>query len=227
MKKMNMWVTYHQDEQIKEYSLCEDENTHLFKGNRVDVTGVNLNYLNSFYSEIVTLYWVWKNNVKSEVVGFCHYRRQFHKLLDIRKGECQVLGLNPTSSVFAHYKLAHNYHDLYDVIDIVNDLYGLGNRYAKYLMEGKVFIPFCCFVMHWKDYLRLCNFLFEILFEFDKRNSLNLDPVKYRAKAERDFRYGNIDYQQRYMGFLAERLISSFLVNDMKVLCIKEISRKE
>lgn len=226
MKDINMWVTYHQDDQIEEYSLCEDAHTRLFKGNSTDVEGDNINRLNAFYSEIVTLYWVWKNEARSEVVGFCHYRRQFRKLLDIGKGDCQVLGLNPINGVFTHYKLAHNYLDLYGIIDIVNDLYGIGNKYAKYLLSGKVFIPFCCFVMHWDDFVKLCNFLFEILFEFDRRNSLGFDPTKYREKAESDFRYGNVDYQQRYMGFLAERLISCFLVNEMNVLCIKEISRK-
>lgn len=114
---------------------------------------------------------------------------------------------------------------MYSVIDIVNDLYGVGNKYSKYLLEGKVFIPFCCFVVHWDDFVRLCDFLFEILLEFDRRNSLGLDPVKYREKAERDFRYGNVDYQQRYMGFLAERLVSCYLLNEMNVLCIKEISK--
>ncbi len=222
---MNMWVTYHQAEQIGEYSLREDEHTRLFKGNSMDVEGDSINHLNAFYSEIVTLYWVWKNDVRSEVVGFCHYRRQFRKFLDIRQGECQVLGLNPSKSVFAHYKLAHNYQDLYEVIDIVNDLYGEGNKYVEYLLHGKVFIPFCCFVMHWEDFVKLCDFLFEILFEFDKRQSLDFAPARYRAKAERDFRYGNIDYQQRYMGFLAERLISCYLVNEMDVLCVKEISK--
>lgn len=223
---MNMWVTYHQDSQIREYSLCEDGNTHLFKGNRLDVAGDNINRLNAFYSEIVTLYWVWRNDVRSEVVGFCHYRRQFRKLLDVREGDCQVLNVNPTNSVFAHYKLAHNYQDIYSVIDIVNDLYGAGNKYSKYLLEGKVFVPFCCFVMHWDDFVRLCDFLFGILLEFDRRNSLGLDAARYRAKAERDFRYGNVDYQQRYMGFLAERLISCYLLNEMNVLCIKEISKE-
>ncbi len=220
-----MWVTYHQDSQIGEYSLCEDEHTRLFKGNRLDVAGDNINRLNAFYSEIVTLYWVWRNDVRSEVVGFCHYRRQFCKLLDVQEGECQVLCLNPTIGVLSHYKQAHNYQDMYSVIDIVNDLYGTGNKYVRYLLEGKVFIPFCCFVVHWDDFVRLCDFLFEILFEFDRRNSLDLAPEKYREKAERDFRYGNVDYQQRYMGFLAERLISCFLLSEMNVLCIKEISK--
>lgn len=221
-----MWVTYHQDNQIDDYSLCENENTHLFKGNSMEVAGDNINHLNAFYSEIVTLYWVWKNEVKSEIVGFSHYRRQFRKLLDIQEGDCQVLSLNPTNSVFIHYKLAHNYQDLYAVIDIVNDLYGIGNKYTKYLLDGKAFVPFCCFVMHWNYFMKLCNFLFEILFEFDQRNSLGFDSEKYRKKAERDFRYGNVDYQQRYMGFLAERLISCYLLNEMNVLCIKEISKE-
>lgn len=223
MKELNVWITYHRDEQIQEYSLHEDEICRLFKGNNLAITGENINYLNAFYSELVTLYWVWKNKKKSAIVGFCHYRRQFGKLLELQLGECQVLCVNTHCNVFKHYKLAHNYQDLYDIIRILNELYGIDNKYSKYLLEGTVFIPFCCFVMHWEDFEKLCEFLFKILFEFDRRNGLSLNPVQYREKAERDFPYDNVDYQQRAAGFLAERLISCYLLHELKVLCLNEI----
>lgn len=225
MKNVNIWVTYHKDDQLEQYPLPEEEMYHWFKGNKLNVTGENINHLNAFYSEIVTLYWVWKNKVKSSVVGFCHYRRRFPKILDVKDGECQVLAMNRNTDVFAHYKFAHNYHDLYKVIDILNDLYGKDNKYSQYLLHGKTFIPFCCFLMNWADFEKLADFLFKVLFEFDRRCGLNLESCKYREKAEKDFRYDNVDYQQRMMGFLAERLISGYLLNEMDILCINKISR--
>lgn len=50
-----------------------------------------------------------------------------------------------------------------------------------------------------------------------------MDPRKYAEKAVRDFRYDNVMYQQRAIAFLAERLISCFLVCEMKVFCVNEL----
>lgn len=77
--------------------------------------------------------------------------------------------------------------------------------------------------MHWEDFDRLCRFLFPVLFAWDKKNGLNMDPRKYAEKAVRDFRYDNVMYQQRAIAFLAERLISCFLVCEMKVFCVNEL----
>ena len=145
MRDLTIWLTYHDDSQIEQYGLREDDVFRLFKGNAVNVEGDNINHLNAFYSEIVTFYYVWKNNVRSEKVGFCHYRRRFQQLMDIEKGQCQVLAINGNCSVFGHYKISHNYQDFYDAVEILNEQYGQNNPYSKYLLESRTFIPFCCF----------------------------------------------------------------------------------
>lgn len=221
--ELTIWTTYHDNEQIKQYDLYENDYISLFKGNDLEVKGDNINHLNPYYGEIVTLYWVWKNNIKSENIGFCHYRRRFHHILKIKSGECQVLAINKNCSVFNHYKNSHNYHDLYDIIDIMNSIYGEGNKYSKYLLESKTFIPFCCFIIQWKDFNKLCEFLFPILFTFDKIHKLNMSAKRYAEKAKKEFKYDNIAYQQRYMGFLAERLISCYLVCEFQISCLTSI----
>ena len=185
--------------------------------------GENINYLNEFYSEIVTLYWVWKNGMMSKRVGFCHYRRMFREVLDVGEGTCQALAINHNCHVFLHYKTWHNYQDFYDIVDILNEQYGVGNKYSRYMLESKTFVPFCSFVMRWEDFNRLCDFLFPILFAFDKQNGLNMTPQLYTDKAVRDFRYGDVMYQRRAISFLAERVISCYLVCEMKVLCVSEL----
>ena len=40
----------------------------------------NINYLNPHLNEICTMYYVWKNQIYSKYVGFCHYRRFFSDL---------------------------------------------------------------------------------------------------------------------------------------------------
>lgn len=223
MNNLTIWCTYHDDSQIEQYHLCNTETLRLFKGTNVDIGGNNINHLNKFYSEIVTLYWVWKNDVQSKRVGFCHYRRRFGRILDFGKGCCQVLAINYHCNVLAHYKCAHNYHDMYDMIDILNDMYGKDNKYSRYLLGSDVFIPFCSFVMYWEDFSRLCDFFFPILFEWDRRNGLDMTPSKYMEKAKRDFRYDNVDYQCRAVSFLAERIISCWLFCEMEVYCLNAI----
>ena len=49
-----------------------------------DDTGKNVSKLNPYLAELTGEYWVWKNS-KSEIVGFCHYRRWFVKNLFMKK----------------------------------------------------------------------------------------------------------------------------------------------
>lgn len=223
MKDLTVWITYHKNEQIEQYHLYENNIFRLYKGNETNIVGENINHLNMFYSELVTLYWVWKNEIQSKQVGFCHYRRIFPKILDIQQGNCQVLSINRNCNIFGHYKISHNYHDLYDIIDILNNIYGNNNKYSQYLLEGHIFIPFCSFIMQWDDFTQLCDFLFTILFEFDKKNNLNMNPSRYLEKAKKDFRYDNIMYQCRAISFLAERLISCYIICELKPYCINTI----
>ena len=227
MKDLTIWITYHDDKQIKEFGLKEDEIFRLFKGNDLTVKGENINHLNRFYSELTTFYWVWENRIRSKTIGFCHYRRMFTHIMDVEPGTCQVMQiLNMGHTVERYYRLSHNYNDIYDVIEILNEKYGKGNVYSKYFLEETVFIPTCCFVMCYEDFEKLCDFLFPILFAFDKKNGLNMKPENYRQKAEQDFRYDNVDYQQRAISFLAQSLISAYLVNHMNLVCVQTYSKK-
>lgn len=220
-KELTIWQTYHKDELIEEFSLKEDEYFRLFNSNDLTVEGDNINHLNRFYSEIVTMYWVWRNKKYSRLVGFCHYRRKFTHLLEPIAGETVVFTRYVSPDLlWKHYKADHNYQDYYDIIDILNNIYGKGNKYSKYLLESNVLIPFCSFIMHYEDFELLCEFLFPILFEFDRRHNLGMDPERYEEKAKMDFRYDNIDYQVRAMSFLAERLISAYLVCNMSVVSV-------
>ena len=226
MKELTIWITYHDDSQIAQYGLKEDDVFRLFKGNSDTVGGKNINHLNAFYSEMTTMFWVWQNQVRSEYVGFCHYRRKFTHFLALDRGECQIMHAQQMPSVFRHYKDAHNYRDYDDIVDILDDFYGKGNAYSSYMMHDGLFIPFCCFIMHWEDFDKLCNFLFPILFEFDKRHGLNMEAKNYRKKAEQDFPRDNADYQQRAISFLSERLISCYIINHLNAICVKGIRQR-
>jgi hypothetical protein len=113
-------MTYHDDQLFTEYNLKETDVISLFKGNDTSVKGENINHLNRFYSELTTMYYVWKNRKESQLVGFCHYRRPFKECFDIDEGQCQVLTITYGCNVFQQYKISHNYLDLYDAVDFIN-----------------------------------------------------------------------------------------------------------
>ena len=224
---LTIWITYHEDAHIEQYNLKEDNMICLFKGNDTNVEGKSINHLNRFYSEMTTIYWVWKNKKVSKNVGFCHYRRRFTHLVELNRGECQVMEIvNFPSTILYQYKDAHNYKDFYDIIDILNEKYGEGNKYSKYMLNSKTFVPFCCFIMTYEDFEALCEFLFPILFEFDRKHNLNMDADKYWTKTEKDFRYDDKNYQCRAVSFLAERLISCYIVCNMNAVSVKSIGTR-
>jgi hypothetical protein len=221
MNDINVWITYHDNKQIEEYSLKETEEYKLFKANDTDIKGASINYLNKFYSEICTLYWVYKNKKKSRMVGFCHYRRMLIDWLDLDNGECITFPpVYMPTTIYNFYKEAHNMFDMIDAIDIINEQYGEENKYTKYLLNERVFIGNCCFIMNYGDFEKLCEFLFPILEEFDRRNNLNMNFDNYMAKAKRDFRYEKVDYQCRAVAFLSERLISCYIYTNMNAISI-------
>lgn len=226
MEDLIIWRTYHKDELVDLYSLKDESPYRLYNSNNHAVLGENINKLNPFYSEIVTLYWVWKNRVQSKYVGFCHYRRIFPQTIELEDDEVQVLdALNLGMSVSRHYKLSHNYNDLYDIFEILNRIYGKGNQYVDYMLNSHVFVPYCSFIMQYEKFEQMCEYLFPILFEFDRMHGLNMDPERYMSKAIHDFRFDDVKYQCRAMSFLAERLISAYLLQNMKVFYIASLQK--
>ena len=87
---LNIWVvgTY--------ASQLEGTGLDLYKCQYVtteDIEGENINHLNKFLNEFVCQWYVYKNDIKSDYVSFCHYRRQ-HSITkivfpELKKGRIQ------------------------------------------------------------------------------------------------------------------------------------------
>ena len=219
-KKCTIWITYHKDELVREYGLKEDEMHKLFAVHK-SIDGDNINYLNPVYSELVTIYYVWKNQIRSDYVGFNHYRRTFNVTRMPLENECQIYRRKLKQyTVYNQYARHHNSKDMDIILDILKHT---GNgTYATHIKHDTFLIPCNCFLMSWKNFNRLCDWMFPILFEFAEIVGCGNDLEKWKEKAIRDF--GNDEevykYQMRIQGFIAERLVSVWITENLN--CYKE-----
>lgn len=211
-----IWVSYHKDEQLEQYGLTNDKHHRLFPTHK-DADGENINMMNPAMSEMVTMWYVWKNSLKSEYVGFEHYRRHLDVHRMPKKGECQVFRIGDFGemTVYDQFSMFHNRHDLDVALDVLDDKYGKNNDYSKHIRESHRLIAHCTFLMRWTDFARLCKFLFPVLEEYSRRMGIEgLDEHAlqlWREKADKDFGGRDVEYQMRNVSFIAERLISAWI----------------
>ena len=173
-----------------------------------DDTGDHISHKNASYCELTGMYWLWKN-MKCDIIGICHYRRYFtrdEKLLDkayIEQEICHYPIIVPNSScvkeesVYAQYEQIHNScKDL----DICREV--IAEKYPEYVaaydfsMTARMVSVGNMWITRKDIYDRYCEWLFDILFEAEKR----IDTTGYD------------DYQKRVMGFLSERLFRVWLM---------------
>ncbi len=165
-----------------------------------DDKGDNISDRNRQYCELTALYWLWKN-VSDEYIGICHYRRRFdvqEKLMKkIARIGADVIVTVPvinTAGVGYQYCKIHSENDwniLRDEVHKHSPEYD--DSFAK--VEQQIYFhPYNMFVMR-KDILNeFCEWMFPILFSCEGRIGTKEDR-----------------YQNRYPGFLSERLLNVFL----------------
>lgn len=196
-----------------------------------DDTGVNISDKNPNYCELTGLYWAWKN-LKSSYLGLAHYRRYFASKKSGDKWDCIASGSDIEKALskadiilpvkrnyfietnYAQYVHAHNAADL----DITRKI--IQEKYPEYIsafdssMKRTSGHRFNMFVMRRDLADEYCSWLFDILFELEKR----LDISSYNA------------YDARVFGFVAERLLDVWLETrkiryiEMPVVFMEEIN---
>jgi len=202
-----------------------------------DDTGINISAKNKYYSELTGIYWVWKNT-NHDIIGSCHYRRFFtakpypffHGLKQlffatigfqrkklgliytnnvklfgkriINEDEVQNIledydAILPKSrqfrySIEEHYNRYHNKTDLPIVREIIREKYpDYIDSFDMVLKQNELYAN-NMFIMKQVDFDVFMKWWFGILFEFERRVELD----------------NYLGYQQRVMGFLAERLLT-------------------
>ncbi len=216
-----------------------------------DDTGESISEKNKHFSELTGIYWVWKNtkqditgcchyrryfNADEEEPFDLKVKRAFYYLLglhkkrygliytsNLRRFSRKILREDKISEVLGtydvilpqkrklkytveeHYRRYHNSEDMKTIANILGENYpGFIPAFNK-MLKGKSLYANNMFILPSPRFERFMEWWFSVLFEFEKREDLN----SYQG------------YQQRIIGFIAERLLTTWFIHEN--LKIKEL----
>ena len=173
-----------------------------------DDVGDTISEKNENYCELTALYWIWKHST-AEYVGLSHYRRRFDLSQDeisyIKKVGVDVLVTIPlfnVPSVGYMYMRNHVREDWERLESVIQELYPEYLCDFQKIADGNFYFAYNMFVMKRVCLNNYCEWLFSIL-KHCENSEINRDA-----------------YQNRYIGFLAERLLGVYLLhhkNELKL----------
>lgn len=195
-----------------------------------DNTKDNISEKNDNYSELTGLYWIWKNS-DADIKGLFHYRRylrlnnkKINKISDIDYTEADIMKIlekvdiilpkRPGSSkntIEESYKNDHIAKDWDEMVKVIKEVSPEDYEIAISEFSQRKFYPLNVLIARKELFDEYCEWLFNILFEVEKRITISDDV-----------------YQARVFGFLSERLMGVFVrkknlkVQELKVVEIRE-----
>lgn len=183
-----------------------------------DDCGENISSKNPNYSELSSLYCIWKNQLNSghDYYGLCHYRRFFGIIRPFLKPE--ILTVDQADKFLNRYDIILPQRIWFDSMSVRTQLVRtsvdkenylqirrvVAQIYPDYLqdydtiMRGNILSICNLFVtdkMHFEQY---CEWLFNLLFEIEKRVVIN--PQN--------------EYRKRIFGFIGERLLNVWVLHN-------------
>lgn len=183
-----------------------------------DNTGEHISDLNPYYGELTGLYWIWRNETESDIIGICHYRRFFMSEdgnfmsagdYETALDDCDVM----VSDLAAHgvtnreiYAGAHHVHDLEAAGGAIRAIYPEDyDAFCRVMNDKK-----CCYgnlmVAKKEIFDAYCEWLFNVLVEASEK----IDP----GIEQYDM------YQRRVYSFLSEVLLQVWI--EARGLRVKE-----
>jgi hypothetical protein len=214
-----------------------------------DDAGDNISLKNKIFSELTGIYWVWKNT-KQDITGSCHYRRFFTAkpepwLYKVKRLFYLPIGLYRKRSgliytkntrlfipriltseellgLFAHYDAVlpkarrlkysvethfqryHNKESLKLLESVLEEKYPEFVEAFHSVLKQKRLFANNMFVLKNHHFQEFMSWWFDLLFEFERR----IDLSEYT------------DYQERIMGFIAERLLNVWFMKK-KLKCVE------
>ncbi len=222
MKNIKIIVATHKKYQMPEEKMYLP--IHVGKEGKQDLgytgdnTGDNISNKNNFYCELTGMYWAWKN-LDADYIGLCHYRRYFSCSKKIPKEEQEkfkaVLHEDEVNKIiektdvilpkkrsyfhienlYDHYKHTMYVEPLEETRKIIEE------KCPKYLTEFDKLHKrtsahmFNMFIMKKEILDKYCTWLFDILFELEKR----YNPSQYDS------------FHARYLGRISELLLDVWI----------------
>ena len=181
----------------------------------------------SFYSEMMTYFYIAENYDLKDYVGFCHYRKYWNFMDEIpnveeiinENGIIVVKPLKFKRTIKGQYIMCHNIEDLYIIGGILAEKYPEYSKTWGAFLNGHVLFPYNMFIMKREEFLEYIKFVKEILDEYV--NIVGKDIYKRiednKEKYLKDFSPNDeASYQYRIGGYLAERLTSLWIIKNHK-----------
>lgn len=175
-------------------------------GYRRDDEGENISVRNANWCELTGLYWAWKN-LRAEAVGLVHYRRHFRgrrgiaggaEIAEALEGADVILPRKRNyfiETTYSQYVHAHHAADLDLTRQILVERHPDSVMAFDAVMKSTKGHRFNMFVMRRPQFDAYCEWLFDILFELERR----LDISAYSPNDARVF------------GFVSERLLDVWI----------------
>lgn len=166
---LTIWCMYHNDNIIDDYNLHQLPSYYkLLNLNDLQMDGDNINYLNPFLCELCGYYYVWKNNIKSNYVGFCHYRRLY---LDLKLEMLEKYGYTYYSTFLGIIKdnfgndgtVKNRFYDLYKYLESLN-IFDNDNLHDIFYSNVDLLGPWkiSC-ILKWEHFVHICELVFGFL----------------------------------------------------------------
>ena len=166
-----------------------------------DNQGDNISCKNGQYCELTALYWIWKHDT-SAYAGLCHYRRHF----ELDEEMCRylaysdidvvltipILNVPSVKEVYCHDHVGRDWEVMMEAVRILAPDYAAS---AQELQNGNFYYAYNMVIAKKKILDDYCAWLFPILQYCEERCSAREDG-----------------YQERYLGFLAERLMGIYFL---------------
>ncbi|GCD52926.1 DUF4422 domain-containing protein [Acetobacter pasteurianus] len=217
--------------------LCGKKNKNIVTNFMGDDTGQNISDLNYCFCELTALYWMWKNDKTSDIVGLSHYRRFFAKKtygnnlfykmpsnpdekiereeiaagndFDYLMGDVDlVVSLKQdVGNVLHNYRLYHNIDDMFLVERMIQRLH------PEYMDAYRFFMREECAIYRYNMFVgkkAVVDKYCEWIFSI-------LLPL-----ADLKFFNNYSDYQKRIFGFISERIMGVWLLHNRDKLLIEE-----
>jgi hypothetical protein len=194
-------------------------------GDLTDITKGEVGLPNERWAELSAYYRIWREGPRSEVVGFCHYRRLFNfraenvaeretnlwvehatnhsdafydkELIELAKGDVVICPrpIIKEMTNWDQYCLIHNTSDLCWVLSRICNKYPCLVPYVQIQLNANLLYPYNIFITNWALFDEICSLWFDLLRDFE------------RATPKRN----STPYQGRVIGFLAERVFDAWI----------------